>query len=145
MSAARPLTRSASAEEDSRRNCWVCFASDEDDRTAPWVKPCRCRGTTKWVHQVCLQRWVDEKQQGNAITPVRCPQCNTEYVILFPKMGPVVLVLDLLDEFVSRASPFMAAGVVIGSVYWTAVTFGAVTVHLVRARPWLPNPQCRHR
>ena len=39
------------------------------------------------VHQTCLQRWVDEKQQGNAMAPVRCPQCNTEYIILFPQMG----------------------------------------------------------
>lgn len=106
----------------------MCFASDEDDRLALWVKPCRCRGTTKWVHQTCLQRWVDEKQQGNALAPVRCPQCNTEYVILFPQMGPVVMVMDLIDEFISRSCPFVAAGVVIGSVYWTAVTFGAVTV-----------------
>ena len=28
----------------------MCFASDEDDRMALWVKPCRCRGTTKWVN-----------------------------------------------------------------------------------------------
>ena len=42
--------------------------------------------------------------------------------------GPVVMVMDLIDEFISRSCPFVAAGVVIGSVYWTAVTFGAVTV-----------------
>ncbi|XP_037078507.1 E3 ubiquitin-protein ligase MARCHF5-like [Pollicipes pollicipes] len=125
----RHVSKSSSTDnEENRRNCWVCFASDEDDRMALWVKPCRCRGTTKWVHQSCLQRWVDEKQQGNAMAPVRCPQCNTEYVILFPQMGPVVMVMDLIDEFISRSCPFVAAGVVVGSVYWTAVTFGAVTV-----------------
>ncbi|KYN14908.1 E3 ubiquitin-protein ligase MARCH5 [Trachymyrmex cornetzi] len=36
----------------SRRYCWVCFATDEDDATAAWVKPCHCRGTTKWVRCV---------------------------------------------------------------------------------------------
>jgi hypothetical protein len=40
------------AEED-KRYCWVCFASDDDDDTVPWVRPCNCRGTTKWV---CWQR-----------------------------------------------------------------------------------------
>ena len=48
--------------------------------------------------------------------------------------GPVVMVMDLVDEFISRSCPFVAAGVVIGSVYWTAVTFGAVTVMQVRVR-----------
>ncbi|KAF6110015.1 hypothetical protein HJG60_012691 [Phyllostomus discolor] len=87
------------------RSCWVCFATDEDDRTAEWVRPCRCRGSTKWVHQACLQRWVDEKQRGNSTARVACPQCNAEYLIVFPKLGPVVYVLDL-----------------------AAVTYGAVTV-----------------
>ena len=43
------------------------------------------------------------------------------------------MVMDLIDEFISRSCPFVAAGVVIGSVYWTAVTFGAVTVMQVRS------------
>lgn len=71
------------------RSCWVCFATDEDDRTAEWVRPCRCRGSTKWVHQACLQRWVDEKQRGNSTARVACPQCNAEYLIVFPKLGKI--------------------------------------------------------
>ncbi|XP_020337116.1 E3 ubiquitin-protein ligase MARCH5 isoform X2 [Oncorhynchus kisutch] len=110
------------------RSCWVCFATDEDDRTAEWVRPCRCRGSTKWVHQVCLQRWVDEKQRGNSTARVACPQCNAEYLIVFPKLGPVVYVLDLADRLISKACPFTAAGIMVGSIYWTAVTYGAVTV-----------------
>lgn len=73
------------------RSCWVCFATDEDDRTAEWVRPCRCRGSTKWVHQSCLQRWVDEKQRGNSTARVACPQCNAEYLIVFPKLGMTAL------------------------------------------------------
>ena len=37
------------AEEDDKRYCWVCFATDEDDTSVAWVQPCNCRGTTKWV------------------------------------------------------------------------------------------------
>lgn len=87
------------------KHCWVCFATDEDDYSAPWVSPCRCRGTTKWVHQECLQRWVDEKQQGSnggknktttnkcsnhddfLLVKVACPQCKIEYIIVYPKQG----------------------------------------------------------
>lgn len=76
----------------SRRYCWVCFATDEDDATAPWVKPCHCRGTAKWVHQRCIQRWVDEKQKGRSGAHVSCPQCNTEYIIVYPNMGKIFFV-----------------------------------------------------
>lgn len=36
--------------KESARYCWVCFATDEEDRDATWVQPCKCRGTTKWVN-----------------------------------------------------------------------------------------------
>ncbi|XP_011149919.1 E3 ubiquitin-protein ligase MARCH5 isoform X1 [Harpegnathos saltator] len=119
--------RSLSMDED-KRYCWVCFATDEDDATAAWVKPCHCRGTTKWVHQGCIQRWVDEKQKGHAEHAVACPQCNTEYIIVYPNMGPLVVILDTIDTVIFRVCPFIAAGIVVGSIYWTAVTYGAVTV-----------------
>lgn len=117
-----------SIEAQDRRYCWVCFATEEDDRDAAWVKPCRCSGTTKWVHQNCLQRWIDEKQKGNAATKVACPQCNTEYIIIFPSLGAVLYIMDLADRIVYRVSPFVVAGILVGSIYWTAVTYGAVTV-----------------
>ncbi|XP_034752922.1 E3 ubiquitin-protein ligase MARCHF5-like [Etheostoma cragini] len=110
------------------RHCWVCFATERDDLSAEWVSPCRCKGCTKWIHQACLQRWLDEKQKGNSGGAVSCPQCGTEYRITFPKMGPLVYFLQQVDRALSRASPFAAVGVVVGTVYWSAVTYGAVTV-----------------
>ncbi|ETE59053.1 E3 ubiquitin-protein ligase MARCH5, partial [Ophiophagus hannah] len=98
-----------------------------DDRSAEWVCPCRCKGSTKWIHQACLQRWLDEKQKGNSIGSVSCPQCGTEYCIVFPKVGPVVYFLQQVDRILSKVSPFAAAGIVVGTLYWSAVTYGAVT------------------
>ncbi|XP_014680694.1 PREDICTED: E3 ubiquitin-protein ligase MARCH5-like [Priapulus caudatus] len=122
------IRRTCSGDDPDRKHCWVCFATEDDDRQAAWVRPCRCRGTTKWVHQQCLQRWIDEKQKGNANSPVSCPQCSTEYIIIYPKLGSTVYVLDLVDRLVYKVCPFVAAGLVVGSIYWTAVTYGAVTV-----------------
>ncbi|XP_005996971.1 E3 ubiquitin-protein ligase MARCHF5 [Latimeria chalumnae] len=115
-------------QENTERHCWVCFATERDDCSAEWVSPCRCRGSTKWIHQACLQRWLDEKQKGNSTGSVACPQCATEYSIVFPKLGPLVYFLQQLDRVLSKVSPFAAAGVVVGTVYWSAVTYGAVTV-----------------
>ncbi|XP_008322951.1 E3 ubiquitin-protein ligase MARCHF5 [Cynoglossus semilaevis] len=116
------------SEEQPEKHCWVCFATERDDHNAEWVSPCRCKGCTKWIHQSCLQRWLDEKQKGNSEETVNCPQCGTEYNVIFPSMGPLVYFLQQVDRALSRASPFASVGVVVGTVYWSAVTYGAVTV-----------------
>jgi len=36
--------------------------------------------------------------------------------------------MDIVDQIVYRVSPFIVAGILVGSIYWTAVTYGAVTV-----------------
>jgi len=124
------VARTDSVESD-QRYCWVCFATDEDDENAAWVQPCNCRGTTKWVHQACLQRWVDEKQKGGNMTKVSCPQCQTEYIIVFPNMGILVLVLDTVDSFIYKGCPFLAAGIVVGAIYWCAVTYAITVMQVV--------------
>jgi len=118
----------AAGREDEERQCWVCFASQEDDPVAAWVAPCLCKGTTKWVHQVCIQRWVDEKQKGNNTAGVSCPQCGSDYIIQFPPSPRLLRMLDVLDKLVGRLCPVVAGGVCVGSLYWTCVTYGAVTV-----------------
>nr|XP_057912927.1 E3 ubiquitin-protein ligase MARCHF5 isoform X2 [Doryrhamphus excisus]XP_057912928.1 E3 ubiquitin-protein ligase MARCHF5 isoform X2 [Doryrhamphus excisus]XP_057912929.1 E3 ubiquitin-protein ligase MARCHF5 isoform X2 [Doryrhamphus excisus] len=118
----------ALAEVQLEKHCWVCFASESDDRRAEWVSPCRCKGCTKWIHQSCLQRWLDEKQRGSDGDGGSCPQCGTRYHIVFPKMGPLVYFLQQLDRALSRASPLAAFGMLVGTAYWSAVTYGAVTV-----------------
>lgn len=116
------------ADDDNVKSCWVCFATEADDRLAAWVQPCKCIGTTKWVHQSCLQRWVDEKQRGNITRKVLCPQCKAEYIVVFPSMGAFVALLDAMEEITHKICPFITGGVLLGSIYWIAITYGAVTV-----------------
>ncbi len=47
--------------------------------------------------------------------------------------------MDLVDRIIYKVCPFVAGGVFIGSVYWTAVTYGAVTVMQV---PIIPIIRC---
>ncbi|XP_063389356.1 E3 ubiquitin-protein ligase MARCHF5 [Cydia fagiglandana] len=115
-------------DDENAKTCWVCFATEADDRLAAWVQPCKCKGTTKWVHQSCLQRWVDEKQRGNITRKVLCPQCKAEYIVVFPSMGAFVALLDAMEEITHKICPFIAGGVLLGSIYWIAITYGAVTV-----------------
>lgn len=114
--------------QNEPKHCWICFANEDDDYSAQWVTPCKCRGTAKWVHKVCLQRWIDEKQHGNSSIEVACPQCNNSYIIRYPNSGLFVRILDTIDRIICKACPFIAGGILVGSVYWTAVTYGAVTI-----------------
>ena len=40
----------------------------------------------------------------------------------------MVYLMDIADKIIYKTCPFVAGGMFIGSVYWTAVTYGAVTV-----------------
>uniref|UniRef100_A0A0E9SWW8 E3 ubiquitin-protein ligase MARCHF5 n=1 Tax=Anguilla anguilla TaxID=7936 RepID=A0A0E9SWW8_ANGAN len=78
----------ACVEEPPEKHCWVCFASEREDRVAEWVSPCRCKGCTKWIHQSCLQRWLDEKQKGNSAGRSAAPSAGQSTESSFPKWGP---------------------------------------------------------
>ena len=60
------------------------------------------------------------------------PNLLFEYLCFCLSIGPVVYFLQQIDKALSRASPFAAVGVVVGTVYWSAVTYGAVTVMQVQ-------------
>lgn len=86
------------------RQCWVCLASDEEDEetaNSEWIHPCRCSGSAKWVHQHCLQQWVDEKQKYNSTLSVSCTQCNTEYVLIYTQNNGTMTVMCVI-EFCDR-------------------------------------------
>ena len=118
----------SAANDDAARTCWVCFASDEDAPHEAWVRPCGCRGGSKWVHQNCLNRWIDEKQRGDSTAKVECPQCKEEYVFTFPRVNNVVRVVDLFEKLVVKTCPYLAGGFFVGAMYWSAVTYGAITI-----------------
>jgi len=43
-----------------------------------------------------------------------------------------VYIMDIANRIIYKMCPFVAGGIFVGSVYWTAVTYGAVTVMQVR-------------
>ncbi|KAJ6222956.1 hypothetical protein RDWZM_001501 [Blomia tropicalis] len=111
------------------RQCWVCLATDdEDEENTEWTHPCKCSGTAKWVHQNCLQQWVDEKQKYNSTLSVSCTQCNTKYMIVFPSNGKIFYAIDLCDRILYSASPLATITCIVGSIYWSAVCYGAFTI-----------------
>lgn len=106
------------------RQCWICLSEDGVN----WVRPCKCSGSTQWLHQDCLQNWIDEKQKSNqSLTGLNCPLCRTEYVIVMPSPG-LLHILELYDAILSQSSALGTIVVAFGSIYWCAVSYGAFTV-----------------
>ncbi|CAG0916237.1 unnamed protein product [Notodromas monacha] len=115
--------------DDSLLKCWICYATEEDDEPGTvWIHPCQCRGSMKWVHDKCLQMYIDTRIGHDTSRRVLCPQCKTPYVLLFPQMSLPVLFLDSVDHIVTKTCPYIAMGMLAGSLYWAAVSFGALSL-----------------
>nr|CAB3464529.1 unnamed protein product [Digitaria exilis] len=72
-------TTSASAVQDGRPKSGVlveCRICQEDDDEAYMEVPCSCKGSLKYAHRKCIQRWCDEK--GDTI----CEICLQLMVLL---------------------------------------------------------------
>ncbi|OQV25019.1 E3 ubiquitin-protein ligase MARCH5 [Hypsibius exemplaris] len=110
------------------RQCWVCFAGEDEEPGQRWLRPCRCRGSTKWVHYLCLQQWIDSQQKGTVTMPVTCPQCGALYLLKYGSVGAIHRILDALERSINKGCPYMAGICLVGATYWTAVSYGALTV-----------------
>ncbi|XP_017064396.1 E3 ubiquitin-protein ligase MARCHF5 [Drosophila eugracilis] len=121
------LEPSSGSPEDDKM-CWICLSGDEDQHRRDWLFPCRCRGTNKWVHESCLNRWIDEKQLMAPDVPVTCNQCRTEYIIVMPPMCRFDALLERLDKCYERLCPSVLMGILAATVYFSAVTYGALTL-----------------
>ena len=58
--------------------CRICL--EEEDNLELLISPCRCSGTSKYVHKKCLRIW--RHQDINSPGFSKCMECNEEYIIL---------------------------------------------------------------
>lgn len=97
-------------DSSSKKLCWVCFGTEQEDEdpNVVWTSPCQCKGSMKWVHEECLQRWIDETQERTNSCRVSCSQCKTYYNQCFPPVNCVVKLIEQYDKFLYSTSPFVA-------------------------------------
>jgi len=48
-----------SAVADDMPQCRICFGDE-----GTFIKPCKCTGTSKYVHVTCLKRWINASRDG---------------------------------------------------------------------------------
>lgn len=112
----------------------MCFGLEVDEPGLEWISPCKCKGATKWVHQLCLQQWVDEKQKGASSVDVSCPQCRFEYQIVYPDSSLLLYIYEHVNKFISSCSPAILAGITASSLYWISFTYGYTTTAIALGR-----------
>jgi hypothetical protein len=65
-------------ENEDLFQCRICLENEENINLL--ISPCKCKGTSKYVHRSCLRRW--RYQDRNAPGFHKCMECNGNYIIL---------------------------------------------------------------
>jgi len=115
---------------DLNRRCWICYACEEDE-DAPddeLVNPCGCKGSTKWVHQLCINQWIDEVQGGNASKEIRCPYCKNLFAYEFPTPPLFYRGLALVDTCYTSLCAMIVEGKIPGMLAFLAIGTGATEI-----------------
>ena len=55
--------------------CRICFEEETNENHFIW--PCRCKGTSKFVHASCLEKWRNENIERDAFE--MCMECRYRY------------------------------------------------------------------
>ena len=56
------------------KQCRICYESDDENDL---FSPCKCTGTSKYVHRKCLNEWFEKSNHENSLH--KCMECNYEY------------------------------------------------------------------
>ena len=59
--------------------CRICFEIETYDD--PFISPCRCKGTSQYVHNSCLNTWRNFNR--NSAAWERCMECGEEYTLRY--------------------------------------------------------------
>ena len=73
---------STSSDPDAPPFCRICF-----DDTPPFISPCRCTGTQRYVHLECLNRW--RLTTANPAALSACQTCGLKYHIVRSKVRSI--------------------------------------------------------
>ena len=66
-------------KNETNNRCRICYDSD-NDLNNPLIYPCKCTGTSKYIHKLCLKKWR-MSNLPNSDPRNKCMECNGEYII----------------------------------------------------------------
>jgi len=51
-------------QETPHKECRICLDNEDDTEVNPFIAPCKCTGSVKFVHEKCYRKWI-ERQYSN--------------------------------------------------------------------------------
>lgn len=81
-----PPSPSSEHGSSTHRMCRFCLgysdedSDDSDESLGELVAPCLCRGTVRWVHEACLNRWRG-RFSPRGFGSTNCMQCRSSYIL----------------------------------------------------------------
>ena len=105
----KPTPTKAEAKEEptstdqDEKTCRICLSTQTPEERL--ISPCKCRGTSKWIHLSCLNQW--RRASRNSKSYYRCDQCHYEYS--FRRTDLAELLLSQYTLFALTAITFTIA------------------------------------
>ncbi|MBB31988.1 MAG: hypothetical protein CME25_24180 [Gemmatimonadetes bacterium] len=125
-------------EIEEPRECRICFEPETvDDKL---IYPCLCNGTSKYIHELCLDKW--RKMNYNKPAFFKCMECNYEYSIVFSKLREVFIISELRLNYISRLHNILALNLMIYLTSLFVRTIDRVAgLHIIYLIDKTPNPK----
>ena len=81
-------------ENLNRKICKICL--EEDTRSEKIISPCKCKGSSKYIHEKCLRLWI--LSHNPQIASPACEICKHPYDIERDPHGCRILCLKLKEN-----------------------------------------------
>jgi hypothetical protein len=112
----------------------VCRYCLENDSISDFRSPCRCSGSSKYVHKKCLVKWIETKQEGIVLPgffrqfDIACEVCKTKYNFFYTErnMGNNCkdkLLFKLMIYFLVLTSSLLVCYYALGSLWYYSYPF----------------------
>ena len=101
---------------ESGRVCRICLEEEEDFQSGnPFITPCKCTGSMKYIHLKCLREWTDSKKQfldqGGIVSyyweNLACELCKAQLELVVRSPSDPDKAVFLLDLQRPIDSPYM--------------------------------------
>ena len=99
-----PPVLETQANQGEPKTCRICFdtsTSEYDPEVGRLLSPCRCRGSSKYVHEGCLNQW--RIISANSKSYYECNTCGYKYkfrrLAISRWVGSRGILLPLLKEY----------------------------------------------
>lgn len=102
-------------------HCRYCL---DEDNEKDMISPCKCTGTTKYVHRACLEAWFEQKN-NNVVIPgdfgpdgYRCELCHTKYQFEYVNVAtPGNLYLDVAKYILCITTLLFVSYIITGVIF----------------------------